>query len=72
MKAQAIDGIHVRGVEKLPDGVVVLVTHCNDHGEFVSLPRFVIFDGVAYGKSGWNSDRKLAYYRTDVKRAKPI
>jgi hypothetical protein len=63
------DCIRVLSEECLPNGVRCITVVCNDHECLLALPRFVKFDGNVYGRSGWNSDDKIAYYRTDIQRA---
>ena len=51
------------------DGVCVLETSCHNYDEFVALPRVVyctILGRSIFGKTGWNSDRNVAYYRDDA------
>lgn len=59
-------GVDIRKVECLPNGVVILVADCNSYSFFDKLPGFVRFKGNAYGKAGWNSDRGVAYFRSDI------
>lgn len=60
------DLIPMMAVELLPDGIAVAMTRCADHDAFVKLPEAVEIGDIAYRKSGWNSDRGVAYYRTDA------
>jgi len=62
-------GIRLLAIEKLPNGVKVLVSQCNSHEAFKQLPEMVNFEGTLFGKSGWNSDKEIAYYRTDARVA---
>ena len=57
--------ITVQSVEYLPDGVTVAVVSCLDHSEFKVLPCAIEYNGNGFALSGWNSDRFIAYYRTD-------
>lgn len=34
--------------------------------EYQKLPSVVEFEGIVYGRSGWNSDTGEAYYKPDV------
>ena len=34
-----------------------------------AITQAIEYDGEIYGRSGWNSDRHVAYYRSDVKPA---
>lgn len=48
-------------------GLQVVTVRCEDDYEtFKTLPSAIEFNGVRYGKSGFNSDSKIAYYRNDT------
>ena len=47
-------------------GLKCIITPCADHQELRLLPSAVVFEGRLYGRTGWNSDRHVAYYRTDA------
>lgn len=51
--------------ETLPDGVRVAQVSCCDAVTFVNLPDAIELNGQVYGRSGWNSDTFVAYFRTD-------
>lgn len=40
-------------------------TDCNDFQAFRRLPNVIEVQGHTLGKSGWNSDHGVAYYRSD-------
>ena len=63
-EAKKADGVEIILCERMDD-VLVVGTSCRDADDFVRLPRAVEFDGKLLGRSGWNSDRCLAYYRSD-------
>ena len=68
MQAKPIqNALTVKSHETLPNGVEVLTLDCTDFAAFKSLPAAVEYNGSQYGRTGWNSDRYVAYYRTDVK-----
>ena len=46
------------------EGTHGLETPCSDYGEYIGLPAAVEYQGRRYGKTGWNSDKDLAYYQT--------
>jgi hypothetical protein len=72
MKATAIqNAIRVMSHGTLPDGVRYLETRGCDYTEVRTLPNVVEFNGERYGFTGWNSDRGIAYYRTDAPHAMP-
>lgn len=39
-------------------------TDCADYDHFAALPNAAELDGRTYVKTGWNSDRGRAYYKT--------
>lgn len=63
MKAQAINAIEVLSTwgDIFERGII---TSCTDYDDYKSLPRVVEYQGVLYGKTGWNSDTCQAYYKT--------
>jgi len=69
MKAKPVDGVVIQSIEKLPSGVTVLIVPCADWDVFRTLPNIVEYDNQLYGRSAWNSDRYIAYYRSDCKVA---
>lgn len=68
MQAQSINGITVTTYGTV-DGTLWLYTDCNDYDHYKTLPQAITFDGNRYGLSGWNSDRNIACYQTNVKVA---
>lgn len=69
--AQAIEARSLRVVEAatLPNAVRYLTVYVNDAADFLQLPTAVSYESKVYGKSGWDSDRLVAFYRTDVSLA---
>jgi hypothetical protein len=62
-----VDAVRVLGRETLPNGVQVLTVPCSEAYEtFKTLPVALDFEGARYGKTGFNSDARVAYYRTDA------
>ena len=53
-------------VETLPNGVGVLIVSCDGYGDFKTLSRALSYNGRTYGRTGWNSDHMIAYYRSDA------
>jgi hypothetical protein len=47
----------------------VLEVAASDYYTYNRLPDVVEYDGRRYGKTGWNSDVGLAYYKTSAKIA---
>ena len=68
-KAEIVQYIRVDFHDILLDGTQIAETMCLDYPDFRRLPSFIRLDGIVLGKSGWNSDRQVAYYRSDVKKA---
>ena len=68
-KANKINAVTVISIEELPNGVNVIMTDCNDYDHYSNLPKAVEYKNTVYGKTGWNSDSNIAYYRTDQKVA---
>lgn len=64
--------IRVLGHEQLPNGVQVVTVPCNDYSDLYRLPPAVEYKGVRYGMTGWNSDRHVAYFRTDANLAEVL
>lgn len=64
--------VKVQEAQELPDGVGVLVTAldgwCDEmpHEVFARQPAALYYNGRVYGKSAFDSDRNVAFYRTDV------
>ena len=68
----ALERITIVSADRLPDGVHVVTVDCDGPSAFARLPRALMFDGREYGRTGWNSDRFVAYYRTDAKTAEAL
>jgi len=48
------------------EGETVLVTDCRDYDHFRTLPTVVEYNGRECGRTGWNSDRGEAYYKSHM------
>ena len=71
----AHDEILVESVEEYEGVNFLLIRLTGEHHygmfkNYQSLPSVLILDGRKYGKSCWNSDSGIAYYRTDMIFAK--
>lgn len=64
--AKAIEAVAVLALETLPNGVKVVTTPCADYQALAALPQAIELEGARYGRTGWNSDRKIAYFRSDA------
>lgn len=63
----------VRRHEVHPDGVHCLILSCeNGYDTYKHLPDVLRYEERLYGKTGWNSDSLVAYYKTDVKLAEVV
>jgi len=60
------NAITIRSAQTLPDGVQVVQLDVADYMDFIRSPHAIEYDGQVYGRSGWNSDRHVVYYRSDV------
>lgn len=49
----------------LPDGVKVATVACADYEAKASLPGAIRLGALELGCSGWDSDRCVAFYRSD-------
>ena len=56
--------IQVLTVERMPDGDECLTVDCEDYAALKSLPAAVEFGGRLFARTGWNSDRCVAYFKT--------
>lgn len=72
MTAEIVNFIRMDYFATMPDGVKVAETMCFDYTDFRKLPGVVRLNGVLLGKSGWNSDRQVAYYRSDFVAAEVV
>lgn len=64
--------IPIQDYGTLPNGVHIIEIPCQDYETKKRLPRAIEYQGRLYGCSGWNSDRCVAYYRTDCDVAKVL
>lgn len=61
------DAFVIQSHETLPDGVSVLTLPLDDgFDSYKKLPQVLSYNGLQYGKTGWNSDRMVCYYRDDA------
>ncbi len=71
MEAKELKMVPIQRQEMLPDGVKVLIVTCDGAAELKVLPKALLFNDEVYGRTGWNSDANVAYYRTDKAVATP-
>jgi hypothetical protein len=66
MTATAIkNAINITNIQPC-DGNVFLEVSITGYDEYETLPRVVLFQNATYKRTGWNSDRMVAYYKSDV------
>jgi len=71
MKAKAEpEYFTIQNHETLPNGVNVIILPLGEGVTFSKLPQVISYEGRLYGKTGWNSDRQVCYYRDDAHIAK--
>ena len=68
MTAEIESGIVIQAISRR-EGVGCLVTGCADYDEYRALPQVVRYEERLYGRTGWNSDRGVAYYQTNARVA---
>lgn len=69
-KPKPVEGLVIQSHETLPDGVRVIIATLSDGFDtYKKLPEVVSYDNRMYGKTGWNSDAQVGYYRDDAKVA---
>ena len=61
------NSVIVNTVETLPTGVKVLTIDYS--GDYKEIPRAILYEGKVFGRSGWDSDKLRAYFRSDIKLA---
>lgn len=71
MIAKALNEITINFTSVL-DGILFAETSCDGYEHFKLLPQVIEFRGRRLGKSGWNSDRNICYYRSDKTTAKVV
>ena len=63
------NALTIKHAETLPNGIKVIMLDCAGSLEYNNSPKALEYDGEIYGRTGWNSDRCISYYRTDKKVA---
>lgn len=72
MLSRRDDTLPLRSHGTLPDGVRFIEVDVTDHVAFTALPKAVEFDGRLYARTGWDSDRCVAFFRTDAAMARVV
>ena len=47
------------------EGVLCLVVDCADFDAYKGLPAALSYEGRVCGKTGWNSDKNVAYFQSN-------
>jgi hypothetical protein len=71
MEAIATKHLVVLAYEKI-EGDKVITVNCRDYDHYSRLPECVSVEGELFGKTGWNSDKCNAYYKTNMRLARSI
>jgi hypothetical protein len=71
MQAKTVKGITILRQANI-EGVLCLECNCQDFDCFQALPSVVEFEGTLCGKTGWNSDRNVAYYQSNARIARAV
>lgn len=69
------DKIVIRQHEKFPDAQIeclIIGMQTDTYDEYRALPEVLEYQDKLYGKTGWNSDQFVAYYRTDALIARKV
>jgi len=62
-----VDRVRVLGHEELPDGQICITVPCPNYQALTELPPMLEFNDKRFGRTGWNSDRMIAYYKTGAR-----
>lgn len=54
------------------EGVHFAMVACADYEAYCALPQVISFEGRLLGRTGWNSDKGVAYFRSDAKMGRVI
>jgi len=63
--------ISILSVEKYGD-LTIATTTCENFNAYLDLPDAVEVEGKVLGKTGWNSDNNVAYFRSDAKLGRRV
>lgn len=58
--------LYSEGWEYLPDGRQQLLVQCKTILDFVMMPEDLVFGEEVLWKAGWDSEKKIAFYRPDA------
>lgn len=60
---KALESLTITGQYYI-EGEVIIETACDDHDHYKRLPDVINYVGTHCRKTGWNSDRKRACYKS--------
>ena len=69
------DKIVIQQHEVFPDAPIeclIIGMQTDNYDEYRTLPEVLEYQDKLYGKTGWNSDQCVAYYRTDALIARKV
>jgi len=72
MRAKATDEFLNISTAATVEGDSIITTSCPDYEAYSKLPAVVEFENKLYGRTGWNSDRGFACYKTSAPLARII
>jgi hypothetical protein len=67
--AKPINGVVVLREDNLPSGIKVLIVPCGGVDEYEKMPQVVKYNNNVFGRTGYDSDKLVAFYRSDAKVA---
>jgi len=54
------------------EGTQTVAVVCADYDYYRTLPGAVEFEGRIHGRTGWDSDKRLAYFKSNVPVARKV
>ena len=63
--------LHAEGWERLPDGRRQLLIRCKSAEDYRALPKKIKLGKIEWRRFGFDSERRIACYRTDAERNLP-
>ena len=63
--ATAVNAVPVLSRENF-DGITCVLVSCPTQETLSKLPTAIRYEGLVLGRTGWNSDSCVAYYRSDA------
>lgn len=66
MRARALEEYINVTTAATVEGDSIITVSCPDYEAYSKLPAVVEFEEKLHGRTGWNSDRGVAYYKTSA------